>query len=152
MNSPRSFVGTLLAATLVFFALAILHGCGRQPCVDQRPGECWAGDLVWVDTYDAADLPRPRVFWECDQRCRDAWGLCGVWEPYNQMCQGGLYYSDRNEAHVDADPTISMTSFAHELLHGFLHFRFGVSDSQHLRPEWLTLQPEAIERLQAAGL
>lgn len=150
--SDRSFFGTLIAATIVLMAATTLDGCGRQPCIDQRPNECWAEDLVWVDTYAASDLARPRVFWECDQRCKDAWGLCGVWKPYDQTCQGGLYYADRNEAHVDNDPMISTTSLAHELLHGFLHFRFGVSDPNHQRPEWLTLVPEANQRLKTAGL
>lgn len=148
----RRFLATLVAATLALLAVGFLQGCGRQPCVDQRAGECLAGDVVWVDTYGASDLPRPHVIWECDPRCPGYPQACGFWSWWGDGCIGGTYFAVSNTAYVNNYPEIWSTTFSHELLHALLNFRYGFSDRWHQRPEWSILVPLANQRLQDSGL
>lgn len=120
--------------------LMIVAGCAAD--TTRQPEQYLAEAVVWRDTYHEERDPPPIewIGW-LGLNCAHGNGFLipTTYGGQPSLCVGGVYWSVPNYAEVGIQypgQPLSVTAYAHELLHAHLYYTTGDGDPTHSRLEW----------------
>lgn len=130
---------------IALLLLGLAAGCAPSGSFARIPNQDRAEQVVWRDLYGMLDDAPPAVEW-----VDGCWGSDGLTCGFTWI--GWKIQVALHADYLPEDAPISLTTYAHELMHYATYLRTGDVDAYHWRGDWELADQTAVFALVHEGM